>query len=73
MRFSTKNIGIAMRMKNNGGEESLMTIRERFHKVDSYDDSSSEYAPLIGWHFFLISVLVCDWLKRRRNQGRRRI
>ena len=44
--------------------------REGFHRVSSYDDSSSEYAPLIGWHFCLILVLVCDWLKRWRNLGR---
>ena len=32
--------------------------------------ASSEYAPLIGGHIHLMYVMVCDWLKRRRNLGR---
>ena len=44
--------------------------REGFQKLYSYDHSSSEYAPLIGWHFCPILVLVCDWPTRKRNLGR---
>ena len=32
--------------------------RERFHRVCSHDDSSSECVPLIGWHFCIISLLA---------------
>ena len=38
---------------------------------DSYDDLSSKFAPLIGGNFCLILILVCDWLKLKRNLGRR--
>ena len=47
-----------------------MRIMEGVHRLCDYDDSSSEYALLIGWHVRLIKVLVCDWLKHRRNIGR---
>ena len=57
-----------MRMKISGSEEYFMKIwGAGEHKVCSYDDSLSEYAPLIGWNVRLIQVLVCDWLKLRRN------
>ena len=44
-------IGSEMIMKNSGGEVCVMEFlgsREGFHRVCSFDDSSSEYAPLIG-------------------------
>ena len=60
-----------MRMKNSAGEEcvkKLLRSREGFHRVCSYNDSPSEYAPLIGWYFRLIRVLASDWLKCRRGR-----
>ena len=40
-----------MRMKNSAGEDCVMKFlgsREGFHKVCTYDDSTSEYALMIG-------------------------
>ena len=45
-----KTIGSKMRMKFSGGEECVIKFlgnREGFHRVCFFDDSSSEYAPLI--------------------------
>ena len=65
------NIDIAIELKNKKTVcHGNLRNREQSKSVYSYDDSSSEYAPLIGWHFGLIFVLVCDWLKRSLNLRR---
>ena len=66
-------IGSVMEIKSNGGEQNVMKIwgsREGFYKVRPYDYSSPEYAPLNGWHFYLVLILICDRPKRRRYLGR---
>ena len=49
------HIGNEMRMKNSAGEVCVMKVlgsRDGFHRVFSSDESTSEYAQLIGSHGF---------------------
>ena len=44
-----KSIGSKIALKSNGGRSHVnQRGREGFHRICSYDDSLSEYAPLIG-------------------------
>ena len=50
-RSKKQSIGSEIRMKISGGEECVLKFlgsKEGFHRECLFDDSSSEYAPLIG-------------------------